>query len=281
MAAHRYWALLLMARPGSGNGVSLAEVQMRATAGGANQCVGGTASGAATSGTSAAGAFDGNTGTHWYNGAVGLQTRLSYDFGVAVTVAEVVVTTSGAGLTPDRPGATYGPAACWVQWSDDGTAWFYANPARQLGVLGDAESATIGPTFDTGVGPGGRTAGHVARLSPGGLGTARWRAPGRTLRYDPVDGGPLRVAGDVGIKAEDGGTGALITGVDGNQIQPLRRRVRLLQRLTARLVREAWSNATTGAYAFAGLKDQDYLVVVDDYARVYNAVAADAVRPTP
>lgn len=281
MAAHRYWGLLLTARSGAGNGISLAEVQMRATAGGANQCTGGTASGAATSGTSAADAFDGSAGTHWYNGAAGPQTRLSYDFGTAVSVAEVVATTSGSGLTPDRPGSTYGPAAGWVQWSDDGAQWFFANPGSYLGALGNAESATIGPVSDAGLGAGHRTVAPPARLVTLGPGTARWTAPGGIFRYDPVDGGPLRVAGDVGVKAEDGGTGTLVTGVDGNQIQPLRRRVRLLQRLTARLVRETWSNPTTGVYEFTGLKDQDYLVIVDDYALAYNAVAADAVRPTP
>lgn len=137
--------------------------------------------------------------------------------------------------------------------------------------------------YDAGtyVAPLARIVSGVGRLSPGGPGDARWRAAGNAYRHDSTDGGPLRIVGDVGIKAEDGGTGALVTGVDGNQIQPLRRRVRLLQRLTARLVREAWSNPATGAYEFTGLKDQDYLVIVDDYALVYNAVAADAVRPTP
>ena len=43
MAAHRYWGLYVTARAGSGNGVTVGEIEMRGTPGGADLCTGGTA----------------------------------------------------------------------------------------------------------------------------------------------------------------------------------------------------------------------------------------------
>ena len=265
MAAHRYWGLLLTARPGASNGISLAEVQMRATSGGANQCTGGTAGGAATNGTSAANAFDGNAATHWFNGSASSAILLSYDFGTAVTVVEIVATTSGAGLTPDRPGSTYGPAACWVKWSDDGTNWYFGGPAVDLASLGNAASFTILSVSDNQ--PGATVSGSALRLSPGWPSGPAARVLVGGLQFDAIDGGAYRVAGDVGI--------------DGTTVTLVKRRVRLFTRLSGRLVREAWSDAVTGAFEFRNLRNQEYLLVTDDYTRYYNAVAADAVVPVP
>lgn len=265
MAAHRYWALLVTARPGSGNGVGLAEVQMRATTGGANIATGGTAGGASSFGFVPANAFDGNAGTDWHNAATGgLPVRLSYDFGSAVDVAEIAVTTPGAGST--YPGATYGPAACWIQWSDDGTAWRYGTGAADLSGLGNAASFTLTGVSDTQ--PGARRVGSALRMVPGNPmpAGAGIRRVGGLVRHDAADGGPYRVAGTVKV--------------DGTPAVPVARRVRLFDVASGRLVRQVWSGAD-GAFAFARLRAGEYLVVSDDHTRTYNAVVADRVAAVP
>lgn len=267
MAAHRYWALLVTARAGSGNGVSIAEVEMRASTGGADQCVGGTASGTSSFGLVPANAFDNNDATIWHNAATGNAVRLSYDFNSPVVVAEIFVRNSPAGATSGLPGATYGPAACWVQWSDDGSTWYYGGPATDLGGLGNAGTATITGVNDTS--PGAVVRGDNIVLTPGWPAQAlNAQVRGEVVRTDTEDGGTYRIAG---ITRKESSPDVFV-------IYPYRR-VRLLERQTGRLIRETWSDPVTGAYAFEKLKLREYILLTDDHARYYNAVAADAIVP--
>lgn len=261
MAAHRYWALLVTARPGSGNGVGLAEVEMRATSGGADQCSGGTAGGASSFGQVPANAFDNDDATIWHNASTGGNpVRLSYDFGSPVTVTEVFVRIPAAsGSGTGFPGVTYGPAACWVQWSDDGTAWKFGGPATDLSGLGNAASTTIESVNDTEPVP--RVVGLSLRLAPG-VPAVPFRRLGALHRYDSADGGPYRVAGTVVI--------------DGTPATPASRRVRLFDKISGRLVREQWS-AADGTFEFAKVRVGPWLLVVDDYTLTYEADAATEV----
>lgn len=265
MAAHRYWALLVTARPGTGNGVAIAEVQMRATSGGANLATGGTAGGTNTVGHPPAQAFDGDGATEWRDGATGgLPVRLSYDFGSPVDIVEIVATTPGAASA--YAGATYGPAACWVQWSDDGTAWRYGTGAADLSGLGNAASATLTGVSDTL--PGARATGEALRMAPvnpmpTGSGNRRIGLP---MRHDTADGGPFRVAGTVVI--------------DGTPATPVARRVRLFDVVSGRMVRQQWS-AADGTYQFAKIRQGPWMTVVDDYTLTYEADAATQVLAVP
>jgi hypothetical protein len=57
---------------------------------------------------------------------------------------------------------------------------------------------------------------------------------------------------------------------------PLSRRVRLIKELDGRLLKEMWSNPTTGAYAFTNIRgDLAYTVVTYDHLHNYRAVIAD------
>ncbi len=61
---------------------------------------------------------------------------------------------------------------------------------------------------------------------------------------------------------------------------PMRRRVRLFDERSGLLVREAWSEAATGAYSFAGLDaTRTYTVVAYDHDHAYRAVIADNMTP--
>lgn len=61
---------------------------------------------------------------------------------------------------------------------------------------------------------------------------------------------------------------------------PLHRKVRLHREVDGLLVRETWSNATTGAYVFTDINPAyTYTVIAYDYARNYRAVGADNLTP--
>lgn len=264
MAAHRYWALGLSARPGSGNGVSVAEVEMRASPGGADLCVGGTAGGTFTTGV-AANAFDDNTSTYCYHGATGgLHVRLSYDFGSPVSVVELWLRVPGAGT---HNGTTYGPAHCRVEWSDDGAAWRIGSVAFDAGGLVNDGAMTVGGISD--VPPGGVELAPMGRLitfPPTWPGSVRPLALQLLRRVDY--GGLGRIAGTVSIK--------------GAPNVPVRRRVRLIREVDGLCVAEQWSDPATGAYDFTGFDPAiTYTVLAYDGPRVFRAVLADAVLPTP
>lgn len=83
--------------------------------------------------------------------------------------------------------------------------------------------------------------------------------------HDEADSGSLRIAGTVAI--------------DDTPDIPVRRRVRLHDKPTGRVVRETWSDAVTGAYTFDKLRDGLYYVTAFDHTGNHNAVIKDSIRP--
>lgn len=69
--------------------------------------------------------------------------------------------------------------------------------------------------------------------------------------------------------------------VAGTPDSPVHRRVRLYDRRTALLVREAFSDSVTGAYAFQRIAAGRYFVVAHDHTDFFNAVIADDVTAEP
>jgi hypothetical protein len=63
---------------------------------------------------------------------------------------------------------------------------------------------------------------------------------------------------------------------------PVRRRVRLHDQPSGRLLREAWSDAVTGAYQFTGLRSGVFYVTSFDHTGIYSGVIeTDVVVPAP
>lgn len=128
--AHRYWRLQFSRdNNGAEGAISCAEVEMRATTGGADQCAGGTASAHSVfSGSPASNAFDNNAATIWSANGSSNNAWLKYDFGVgnAVSVAQIMLQA--------RNDSFFTQTGRWgcVQFSDDNsewsTAWEYAMP---------------------------------------------------------------------------------------------------------------------------------------------------------
>jgi hypothetical protein len=92
----------------------LAEVEMRATAGGADECSGGTAT--ASNGTPTGAFADDGTTTTWAAGTGSLPQWIEYDFGTPKTIVEVAITTRSGNVFRDAP------ATIQVQYYD-GATW--------------------------------------------------------------------------------------------------------------------------------------------------------------
>jgi hypothetical protein len=113
----------------------------------------------------------------------------------------------------------------------------------------------------------------VARVTPGGLRRVlsplvaqalAARMAQAAVAWDVYDGGHHRIHGTVTVERT-----------------PARRRVRLFDARTGRLLRAVWS-AADGRYAFDFLAaGRDYVVIAHDHERQFNAVVADAVQPEP
>jgi hypothetical protein len=65
----------------------------------------------------------------------------------------------------------------------------------------------------------------------------------------------------------------------GSPLTPVRRRVRLHEQSSGRIVRQTWSDATTGAYSFTGLRLTRYYITAFDHTNTYGGVIETDVQP--
>lgn len=115
--AHAFWRINVSANDGDTNYLAIAEVEMRASVGGADQCAGGTASASASDGTSPpSNAFDNNATTRWSTPVGTLTGWLAYQFSSAVDVLECTIRAH-----PTSPARS--PRTGTIEYSDDGVAW--------------------------------------------------------------------------------------------------------------------------------------------------------------
>ncbi|MDO9148323.1 MAG: hypothetical protein Q7U52_11795 [Hydrogenophaga sp.] len=83
-----------------------------------------------------------------------------------------------------------------------------------------------------------------------------------------TDGGQFSIIGTVKVEA-----GAVDT--------PVRRRVRLHDQPTGRALREVWSDATTGAYAFENIRSGKFYVTAFDHTGQFSGVIETDVQSEP
>jgi hypothetical protein len=67
----------------------------------------------------------------------------------------------------------------------------------------------------------------------------------------------------------------------GTPETPVRRRVRLHDQPTGRLLREVWSDATTGAYSFDNIRQGTYYITAFDHTGSFSGVIETDVTPEP
>lgn len=138
-AAHRYWRIEWVA---SSDRPAIAEVEMRTTPGGADQCSGGTASASSYSyfgSGDPAYAFDNDLNTRWLSNFGASPEWLQYDFGSGNDKEIVEIK-----LTSEAGAWAGSPTAGRVLYSDDGSsfteAWTFSTP----GWRGNGTSQTFG-----------------------------------------------------------------------------------------------------------------------------------------
>ena len=189
-------------------------------------------------------AFDGLTTSNGWSSDVGTWPQwIGYVFSAPVAPAYVRLKLPENASASDELPVIGG---IFVDWSDDGISWIGGAPSVVSG------SIDVGQTIVCTV---------VAGSLPRSIGTIH-RTPDVGF-----DSGPLQIIGT--------------TKNTGTPPTPVRRRVRLHEQSSGRLVREVWSDATTGAYSFTGLRLTTYYVVSFDHTNTFAAVIADNLTPEP
>lgn len=120
------WRIKIWETRNAGQNPALAEVQFRATSGGANQATGGTASASTTNGTSTADkAFNGNSSDWWQAGSGTAPQTLAYTSPSAVAVNEVSLQCVPGSVVeaPISVDVEYWDGSAWV------CAWSFFTPA--------------------------------------------------------------------------------------------------------------------------------------------------------
>lgn len=115
--SHAYWRLVLL--DSASSAYSMAELEMRATPGGADQCTGGTGSAAQSFSGSFDGpkAFDDNTTTLWSSTNKNGAQWIKYAFASPVSVAQLSITAR------NDVSYTQTPTLFFVEHSDDDSEW--------------------------------------------------------------------------------------------------------------------------------------------------------------
>ena len=122
---HRYWRVYIYLANGSSN-MSMAELEMHNTAGGANVCASTGASDASSyyqnnATYNSSKSFDGNINTFWASNTTSpTPAWILYDFGAgnSASIAEIVVTARN-----DSFYSSQSPTLLDMQWSDDRSTW--------------------------------------------------------------------------------------------------------------------------------------------------------------
>ena len=91
--------------------------------------------------------------------------------------------------------------------------------------------------------------------------------------------GTLHQTQDVGIDSGQGVITGTVKKIGTPSDTPVYRRVRLHEQISGRIVRETWSDATTGAFSFTGLRLTAYYVVGFDHTGEFGGVLADNLTP--
>lgn len=119
--AHRYWRIFAIRAQGSGSYRAIADLELRATVGGADQTVpGGTCSSSPAASVPAANAFDASLATYWESSG---PAYLRYDFGAG---NEKVVREIAIKAMTDATWYTETPREFHIQFSDDDVTWITA-----------------------------------------------------------------------------------------------------------------------------------------------------------
>lgn len=259
MAAQSTWRLGFSGSNG-GQYIQLTEVAFLDAAG-VDLSVGGTASASSQydASYSAAKAFDKSNATDWCTVYGGVPAWLQYVHAAPADVAQVRIVCSA------------------------NSSWLPASAGQMSLAAGGAQETQYGLRPVSGTFSPGATVilsaaifqPPIAVLGPQSICLSGGMAGNAGIALSPVspsqdmqDGGLHRMAGTVELK--------------GTPNTPLRRRVQLWNQRDGRMVRETWSDAVTGAYAFDYIRGGAgviYCAVSYDHTGINQGVIADNLTP--
>ena len=260
MPTARYWRMGFGAST-SGTYISLTEVAFLDAAL-TDLSVGGTAFSSTfyTGGREPDKAFDKNLGTSWATSAYDFPAYIGYDHGAPVDVEYALFRGFSISEYPVSMNSVT------VQWSDDGTTWSPPFRVRLIDGAFAVNQNTIVTLWDGSFGSV-FVGADLFSWSPTPSGVSPTYLPGGAHSYRDF---------------EFDGDGIIYGTVkeDGTPDVPVRRRVRLHREQDGMLVRETFSDATTGAYTFPWIaRQRAYYVVAFDHTGTHGAVIRDNAIP--
>ncbi len=140
MSTHTYWRINIAA-VAAGFSMEIAEIEMRATVGGADQCSGGTAT-ASYTWNPASFAFNDNALNEWTTNGQANTGWIKYQFASPVDVAEYTIQASASHVSA--------PKNFTLEYSDNDSDWYVADTVSNCLFLGERvkRTFTIGDTSD-------------------------------------------------------------------------------------------------------------------------------------
>jgi hypothetical protein len=139
------WRLNITSVHLAGRFPGMAEIEMRGSVGGTDQCSGGTALASSSSTNTPDKAFDNNTSTGWDSGSSTLPAWIEYDFASIVDVLQLAITPSNVNGTPQSFDVQYydtGTSSWTTYWSED---TFLVSSSPQL-IFSKPNPAVAGST---------------------------------------------------------------------------------------------------------------------------------------
>ncbi len=247
------------------------EVEVSLLSGGANLCVGGTASGNGDY-FPASKAFDGvinGISTNAWAGSPGYGRTLQYAFGALKEFSFLRVINGGP--TDSELNQTLKDYD--IETSIDGTTWVKRAEVRNRESISNLVTEHMLLTQAILPNVGIDATNNYLQKSP--------------ITYSDADLGASTIQGSkppyVFLDAYFGGYGLITGTVKEKSIpsdSPLHRKVWLIDEASGMVIRETWSNATNGYYEFRGIKQGvKYTVLAYDHTETYRAVVADRVLP--
>ena len=269
---YRYWRIYITTNNGD-TYTALQEVELHATVGGVDI----TSTSMSTfqssyyGGNTGAKAFDNDYTDYgsgpWVTAGGAAPHYVGIDLGTALSVSEVALFPQNYGGGPARA-----PMDFEVQASADGAAWLTMGSfTGQTGWV-----AGTGRSFQTSSSTTTMAADAVV-TPPSRLGVRSVYVGGESANYSGLVHKPCyRSTKDYRFDRTTGTLTGTVKEKGTTENTPLHRRVRLYRERDGMLIKETWSDATTGAYSFTEIDTlETYTVLAYDYEHNHRAVAAD------
>ena len=277
MAAHRHWRVFFYSHLFIGNSICITELALASSAGGANLCLGGTATSSETSpsGTySPAKAIDGLFTDYNYWAAQGAPMSVSnakmcwlqVDLGSAADIVEMRITFPQLG-----EGVGNAPNFFSLYHSDDAKTFTYVRSwSDQTFAVGETKVYAVSATPSADITNKVLKRFGAIKAAPG--------LPAESLYSATRYFGPVRLVNQLPLSRNQFSGTKRIAGSTTSLGQPLSRQVDLVHQKTGTLVKRVLT-PDTGEFEFEGLADETYMLIGTDVSGEQNSVVFAHLLP--